>query len=263
MLAGNTSAQLSGLLFPSNSGTDANTVMFRLTGANCPSLPFTVIWRVRPVQQTGYYTTLFWANQDADFINNVKPFGYAGFHPYPRDPGSGHANGTVHDWEISTEGNDYITDDNANDPIVVKDGTWYQQAVIATQVGNELRLVYYWNLSVNANRVMTYQTTTSPNFAGAASRALMFGDAFWNPADELLSGTLRTIQVFGSALSLSNINSLRTVETDSEALTTASGLSLSHWYLNMNPTPSDVTDKSGNGRDASWLNSNRPSLVTL
>ena len=32
------------------------------------------------------------------------------------------------------------------------------------------------------------------------------------------------------------------------------------WYINDNPTPTDVTDKSSAGHDPSWANSNRPTL---
>lgn len=248
---------ITGLVFPSNTGTDANTVRFTLTGTNCPTIvPLTLIWRVRPVQQTGYYTTFFWADQQTDFVNNVKDDGYFGCHPYPDN----FALGTNHNWEISIEGNDYITDDNGNSTAVVKN-QWYSQAAVATQVGNELHVVFYWDLVTNSNRVMTYQTTTSVMASHAPTDpSLMFADNPWNPADECLSGTLRGIQVFQSALSLSNINSLRVCETDASALSVASSLGVSHWYLNINPTPSDVTDKSGNGRNPSWANSNRPTL---
>ena len=32
------------------------------------------------------------------------------------------------------------------------------------------------------------------------------------------------------------------------------------WYANINPTPDDVTDKSGEGNDPTWFNANRPAL---
>jgi hypothetical protein len=249
---------LTGLTFPSNTGTDANTVRFDLSGANAPAMaPLTIIWRVFPVQQTGYYTTFFVGEINSDFINTVKPHGYVGCHPYPDN----FALGTNHNWEISIEGNDYITDDNANNTTVVKN-QWYQQAMVQTAVGNNQHVVYYWDLVTSSNRVMTYQTTTNPLANAQTNPGVMWADNPWNPADECLSGTLRGIQIFQAALTLSEINSLRTAETDATALSTASGLGLTHWYLNINPTPTDVTDKSGNGRNPSWTNANRPTLYS-
>jgi hypothetical protein len=34
------------------------------------------------------------------------------------------------------------------------------------------------------------------------------------------------------------------------------------WYLNMNPTPTDIVDKSGKGHHPAWATSARPSLWT-
>jgi hypothetical protein len=247
---------LTGLVFPSNTGTDANTVRFSLAGSNAPAMsPLTILYRVNPVQQTGYYTTFFRSDDNADFINIVKLRGYVGCHPYPQ----GGASGTTHNWEISIEGNDYITDDNANDTTVVK-GQWYQQAMVQTAVGNNQHVVYYWDLVTNSNRVMTYQTTTNPLANTQSAPSLMWADNPWNPADECLSGTLRGMQVFQSALTLTQINALRVCETDAAALSVASAQSVTHWYLNINPTPSDVSDKSGNGRNPVWVNANRPTL---
>lgn len=249
---------VTGLIFPSNTGTDTNTVRFSLTGANAPAMsPVTIIWRVYPVQQTGYYTTFFLGEDNTDFSNIVKPRGYVGCHPYPDN----FALGVNHNWEISIEGNDYITDDNANNTAVVK-SQWYQQAMVETAVGNNQHVVYYWDLVTNSNRVMTYQTTTNPLANAQSNRALMWADNPWNPADECLSGTLRGMQVFQAALTLTQINALRVCETDAAALSVASAQSVTHWYLNINPTPSDVTDKSGNGRDPVWVNANRPTQYT-
>ena len=40
---------------------------------------------------------------------------------------------------------------------------------------------------------------------------------------------------------------------------TAAGTA-SRWYSNINPTPSDVSDKSGAGHSPTWDNANRPGL---
>ena len=32
------------------------------------------------------------------------------------------------------------------------------------------------------------------------------------------------------------------------------------WYLNMNPSPSDISDKSGRGNNPAWVGTERPTL---
>ena len=247
---------ITGLEFPSNG---AGTTRFEFTGAALPTIvPLTLIWRVRPVQQTGYYTTFFWAENSFAFFNPdvvLKP--YFGCHPYPQ----GGAAGTVHNWEISVQGVDDIVDENANDTTVVKDGTWYQQAAVATEIATDLDVNYYWNLSVNSNRLINYRSTgTWFDNQTWTSPALTFGDAPWSPTNELLSGVLRGIQIYQAALTLAQIDTLRVLETDSAVLTTTASLSLTPWYLNMNPTPTDINDKSGSAHHPAWVGANRPTL---
>src|SRR5437016_1813825 len=86
--------------------------------------------------------------------------------------------------------------------------------------------------------------------------ALTFGDARWNPGNEVYNGILRVIQVYSTNLSLSDIQSEATTP-----LSTAAGTA-NIWYLNMNPTPTDISDKSGAGHNPSWVGSERPSLYS-
>ena len=44
-------------------------------------------------------------------------------------------------------------------------------------------------------------------------------------------------------------------------LSTAAGQA-SIWYLNTNPTPNDISDKSGKGHHPVWVGSKRPGLYT-
>ncbi|NOT95059.1 MAG: hypothetical protein HOP00_01940, partial [Nitrospira sp.] len=62
-----------GLEFPRNDQVpDGETVRFKFTNPHLNGLPIygpggagvTYIFKVRPKQQTGYYTTFFWANDD-------------------------------------------------------------------------------------------------------------------------------------------------------------------------------------------------------
>ena len=84
--------------------------------------------------------------------------------------------------------------------------------------------------------------------------ALTFGDAPWAPSEEVLNGVLRGIQIYYGLLSLQDITS----ELASPRSTSAGASNI--WYLNLNPTPSDISDKSGKGHNPSWVGSERPTL---
>jgi hypothetical protein len=213
----------------------------------------TIIWRVYPIQQTGYYTTFFWGNEGS--FEGTKA--YFGCHPYPQ----GGSSGTDHNWEVSIETGDDITDENANDTTVTK-GQWYSQAATCADVGgNDITVNFYWNLTVNTNRLIAHTTNSDVLLNLPTNPGLFFGDAPWSPGNELLSGRLRGVQVYESVLTLTQIEALAAMEYDADVLSYCTAQSItSLWYLNMNPTPSDVTDKSGNGNDPTWTNANRPTL---
>lgn len=244
--------QTYGLIFPSNGGGD---VRFALDGANLPDItPLTLLWKIKPVQQTGFYTTFFHARNDGTFVGDRT---YWGCHPYPQGGGSG----TVHNWEVSIEGGDDIVDENGNSTVVTKDA-WYSQAAQAYPSASVSKVDFYWDLATASTRVISHTTGAALTNA-SASPALTFGGAPWNPNAECLSGTLRGIQVYSGALSLADIEALHVCETDAQVLAVCSSRSItSLWYLNMNPTPDDITDKSGNGRNPSWQTAGRPTLYT-
>lgn len=82
---------------------------------------------------------------------------------------------------------------------------------------------------------------------------------FWGTSgqgNEVCDGILRGIQIYNNKLSLSDIQH----EIDSPLSTRAGASSI--WYLNINPTPSDISDKSGQGHDPEWVGDERPSLYT-
>ncbi len=242
---------VSGLNFPSN-GTTSADLRFRFTGANLLApYPATYIWRVNPRQQTGYYTTFFWG-PDGAFSGK----GYYGAHPYP----DGSPVGTTHKWEISIEGLDVVADANGNSTQLGYD-VWRSQALVVTRVNtDEIETKFYWNLP-DTSKVIVHTTqysdfaTTFPA-APYAGSALTFGDAPWSLGNERLSGILRGLQLYSSALSVNDI-----LSEAGSPLSTGAGSS-SIWYLNLNPTPSDISDKSGKGHHPSWVGSARPALWT-
>lgn len=250
---------ITSLQFPANTGSAGDTMRLSLTGANFPSSqPFTLLWNLYPLPQaTGYNTTFFFGSTNSPFESNGR---YVGCHPYPDNFGVGPADDRH--WEISHSGLDDITDENGNNTIVTgQTGRWYRQAMVITDVGSgNVRFDFYWDIAAGFTRLISATTDSAPwqSRSLGSAPALGFGDAPWNPGNEMLNGRLRAIQAFQASLNTTQIGTLSPLNTDAAVLASASSLSLSHWCLLMNPTLADVNDKSGNGRHFGWFNGNRP-----
>jgi hypothetical protein len=65
---------------------------------------------------------------------------------------------------------------------------------------------------------------------------------------------LRGFQVYSANLSLSDV----LTETRAPLSTPAGAANI--WYLNLNPTPEDISDKSGRGHHPEWVGRERPRL---
>lgn len=228
-----------GLDFPGN--VSPSTVRFRFPDPHLNGLPLypaTYIWKVFPRQQAGYYTTFFWGPDDGTFVTG----NFYGFHPYPQPPPAG----TDHKWSIAADG-DYLSLEN-----VVYD-RWYTQAAVVWDDGTNKQHQYFWDLTDTSKVVIR----TAPGSYGNGlppSPALTWGDAPWSPSSEVYNGIIRGMQVYNVALSLADIQS----ESITPLSTTAGQNNI--WYLNENPIPTDITDKSGMGNNPEWVGSERPAL---
>ena len=260
-VAGTAQAQtaITGLDFPGSAGV-TRTMRFKFTNPQDNGLPIygpggngvTYIWRAYPRQQPGYYTAFFWGNDDGQ--GNINTFTwvgggvadtYYGAHPYPRLPD---VNG--HDWEISTEQNDYVNG-------AVMDDRWYTQALRVWSDATGKHHEFYWDLpNTDDNHRVTRDSPTSWGNRNPPAPALTWGDAPWNPGKEVWNGILRGFQIYSALLSLSDIQSEATTP-----LSTSTGRN-NIWYLNVNPTPTDISDKSGRGHHPVWVGSERPALYT-
>ena len=69
---------------------------------------------------------------------------------------------------------------------------------------------------------------------------------------EEFKGIIRGMQFYNSLLTLPQI--------DSELA--APGSAVRPWYLNLNPTPADISDKSGSNHHPVWEGADRPALWT-
>ncbi len=246
-----------GLDFPSNGDDPSDAfVAFQFLDPASIGLPMwgpngegtTFMWNYRPRQQTGYYVTFWWSNNGSFLWDGGSPNSYYGGHPYPT---VGNASGTEHNWEIATDyGGDIMTTRAGGPKPVVKD-VWYSQALRVTRNGDGTKtLVFYTALPsvadgdvIEANVVAAYGETSPPE------PAVTFGDSPWYPSfqHERLSGVVRGIKIFDKVLSEADT----LAEAASESLVTADGQARI-WYLNINPTPDDISDKSGKGHHPVW-----------
>jgi hypothetical protein len=219
-----------GLDFPGNAGVD-KTTRFEFA-APPPAYPATYIWRVYPRQQQSYYTAFFWGNNGAFHPSNA----YYGFHPYPDWNTTGR-----HFWEIAAPpGGDFTGDAH-----VVYD-RWYIQVAICKLSGDKTVEEFYWDWP-DTTRVVRHAGERRDD---PPVPVLAVGDAPWNPGHEVWDGVLRGFQFYDAALSPEEI--AREIA--------APGTARRPWYLNLDPTPEDISDKSGNGHHPAWVGSERPAL---
>jgi len=219
-----------GLDFPGNAGVN-KTMRFEFT-APPHAFPATYIWRVYPRQQQSYYTAFFWGNNGSFYGSNT----YYGFHPYPDWNTS-----RQHFWEIAAPpGGDFV-----NDTHVAYD-RWYIQVAVCKRSGNKNVVEFYWDWP-DATKVVRH---TGEQYGDPPVPGLVVGDAPWNPGHEVWDGILRGFQFYDAAMSADEI-----------AKEVASpGAVRNPWYLNLDPTPEDISDKSGNGHHPAWVGIERPAL---
>jgi hypothetical protein len=194
--------------------------------------PATYIWRAYPRQQLSYYTAFFWGNNGPFYEENT----YYGFHPYPDwDTASQHF------WEIAAPpGGDFL-----NQSYVVYD-RWYLQVAVCKQEGNKTVEEFYWDWPDNTKVIRHI----GEKYADSPLPALIVGDAPWNQGNEVWDGVLRGFQFYNVAM-----------RPDDIAKEIASPGSVHPpWYLNLDPTPDDISDKSGNVHHPSWVGTERPAL---
>jgi len=219
-----------GLDFPGNAGV--NKTMHFVLASPPPAFPATYIWRAYPRQQQSYYTAFFWGNNGPFYGKKT----YYGFHPYPD------WNTTQqHYWEIaSPPGGDFVSRHH-----VVYD-RWYIQVAICTQIGNKTKEEYYWDWP-NYKRVIRH---IGKKYSAPPNPALIIGDAPWNQGNEVWDGVIRGFQFYNTSLTLEEI-----------AQEIASpGKIRTPWYMNLDPTPEDISDKSVEKNNPSWVGPERPSL---
>lgn len=237
----------SGLDFPSNGQTTAD-IRFRFRGASLiPMYPATYVWRVKLRQQAGYYTTFFWG-PDGPFTGVA----YFGCHPYP--DGEPKPQSRSHKWELSIDGADLVTDIGGKSTQVGYD-QWKIQALRVFDNGANKIHEFFWDLP-DTTKMIRSVLPRNYGVLPPLNPALTFGDAPWSLGRERLSGILRGVQLYSISLSL--VDLLMEVNVPMSSALGKSNI----WYLNLNPTPADISDKSGKNHNPEWVTASRPSLWT-
>lgn len=188
------------------------------------------------------YQTGFFHGIRGDFGSAGDRFYGAG--PYPRVPP-----GEMR-WEIAANASDYTGD-------LIQYNRWYRQAFVAWADASGKHHRFYYDLP-DLSKVVAVDLPTSYFPSNTPTQTLVFGDAPWDhvtggaggggPGSEQLKGLLRRLKVFTTRLPVADMVS----EALSDDLVTATGAA-SIWYLNANPRPDDLTDKSGRGHHFRWL----------
>jgi hypothetical protein len=213
--------------------------------------PATYIWRAYPIRQAGYYTAFFWGNDDGrgDLRTFLWTDGndadtYYGAHPYPNPPPSG----TSHDWEIAI-----MRDDPVNG--AVEYDRWHTQAFRAWEDWRGKHHEFYWSLPrIDSRHRVTVTAGHEYGNRTPPAPALTWGDAPWNPGREVWCGVLRGFQIYAANLSVPEV--LREMRVPLSTRTGAASI----WYLNLDPRPDDISDKSGRGHHPEWVGRERPRL---
>ncbi len=240
-----------------------------------PRTSQTVLWKARYRKQSGYYAWV-WSSGSTGAGNWPANLYEFGTHPYPttgsfdstgQSTGGTGGSGTVQYYEIAGLGaSDFIASARplAQNATVLTTNLWVTQARTCEVIGGTtLRHVFWPDLS--RPTVFIQQDVPLSDLNVAVNPRFLLGSSPWREGfggagpssnDECPSGEFRYLKLFNAALSVADLTLEAASERDLPV--TAAGMA-SRWYSNINPTPSDVSDKSGAGHPPTWDNTNRPS----
>jgi hypothetical protein len=249
-------------------GSDARLVWSG--AAMLPRTSHTAIWQARYVQQNGYYAVAWHTSNDGTWHASLFEYGT---HPYPttgtvdasgQSTGGTGSEGMDHFFEIAGLGaSDFIASPGPGPTYPLSTEVWLTQARTAELVGDEVRHRYWPDLadpdafieqSVAASGVADAE-------AIAVSPAFTIGGSPWTgdgtSNGESPAAVLRGFALFSMPLAIDDIVAEATSDMDAP-VTTAGTASV--WYINKNPTPDDVSDKSDAEHSPTWANDQRPAL---
>lgn len=259
-----------GLDFPPNHmpGSDARLVW---SGADMlPRNAHTAIWQARYVQQNGYYAVAWHTSNDGTWHASLFEYGT---HPYPttgtvdasgQSTGGTGSEGMEQYFEIAGLGaSDFIASPGPGPTYPLVTDVWLMQARTAEIVGDQVRHRYWPDLDDPDAFIEQHAPLDGIDQAEAVavSPAFTIGGSPWT-GDGVSNGespasVLRNFAFFSTPLPIDDLVAEATSDSDTP-VTTAGADSV--WYINRNPTPDDITDKSGANHSPVWANDQRPGL---
>lgn len=239
-----------------------------------PIYNLTFLWKCFPRLQVNtrsdgnrYYAGWFWGNNGTFIWNGGGAGTYYGAHPYPTPAPAGNGK-----FEISIYSSDFVTRDDGSAPFVTND-RWYSQCFVASRLNAsdthhkycvDLPSVATANtITVDITGDSAWAATNPPSPCICIGQAPNFGGVSWGgyPGWEEYNGIQRGWQVHVGVLTQAQFLALAPLDYNADVLAQCAILGISApWFLNMNMTPTDVTDKSGNGHHPSWDGAGRPTL---
>lgn len=208
---------------------------------------FTIGFKTRYRAQTGagYYTNFFDGRSDGGFLGDNT---YVGAHPYN--------NGL---FEISAEGGDETNGQNGHSTAVTL-GQWLRQSFVcrAGSGGNTISEFFY-DHAAGMDWFIRRATVNGVGLVNSSiSRKLVIGENYWST--ERGCCDMRGMYIVNSAISAAHMAAISALDTDAAVLAYCTANSITLHYLNSNPTPSDISDKSGAGHHPQWMSATKPGL---
>lgn len=274
-----------GIEFLPNGEPIGNVYAFLFVDVDDNGLPYygtsdggvTLSWEIFPNDPPAPYSfwvTFFMDENDGQFGSNA----FYGAHPYPWDScGNQGGNRDGHAWEISS-GINSARDDMFDNPgpgceseaiDIIDYDRWHAQAFTAvrTDLGGgvfEVTLTFWSDLPsvVDKDVIIVTRTQDLGNKPIPVSLDLYFADAPWAASvshHETLNGIFRNLKIWDGTkteafLTGAAFEDTQLLKTGDDEL----------WYHNPNPTPSDISDKSGaTANDPDWVDGTKlPTLWT-
>ena len=213
--------------------------------------PATYIWKSYPRPNFNffqiYWTYIFYIKYETTWTQGEPPaHSYYGFHPWPD-----RETNMEHKWEIASFGDDRTLLESGGQGAPIDYNRWHTHVATAELIGSDEVYTFYFDWpDTSTSKIIKW--THAQALTMVSDPAIIIGDAVWNRGREAPNAILRGFQFYDAVLSEANI----------AAEIANPGSFRTPWYLNLNPTPDDVTDKSGNGHHPAWIDANRPGLWT-
>jgi hypothetical protein len=245
-----------------------------------PSMyPLTFLWKLNPrtcpAADNRFHCTWFLGNNGEFDWPGGGGYGnaYYGAHLYPHPNRTSEGKMEVACGQAFGSPQDEVTRDDASEPFYPL-GDWKALAFVADDSGANWEHKLYCDLpSVTTANTISVTRQSAP-VASPDGLIIMMGQTTPDPIDsskswggeprwEEMTGTLRGLQMYTQVLTEAQIIARAALDHDGDvlALNTMDAITSLH-FLNMNPTPDDVTDKSGNGNHLAWDGAGRPTLWT-